>query len=388
MIQGGMSVKRVVFGCLLVWAAVTALAASSVTNTVAAFSSNRRPDAVWQGIRIYRDIAYGPRGDAPGEGEGYKSPITGKHPDGRSFHTHRTGQFFDLLVGEKAGFRPDAPVYVNLHGGAWCQPSDKDGESFEYFKMLVDRGFIVVNADYQLQNDVTDGNRKLERRPNAAFSDMLRDIDDLGTFLKNDFLPKVGVKAQKFAIGGGSAGAHLVTLYAYDQDNPAVLNLGLRHDFRVGFVVDCVGPVDLASKEFAAPFLEHKLPLGTIFNEWAVDRLVTLLGWLVEDDLRARIEKGDLDGVRKALAKYSPIYLVTPKTVPTILAYCQIFPFAKTDGCVPTSSYYDLCSRLKAAGVPYAGDIRTFRPHGWLRTGFTIWMADRVAEFEKKGYLK
>ena len=354
----------------------------------AAFSADRRPDAVWQGVRIYRDIAYGPRGDAPGEGEGYKSAATGKHPDGRSFHTHRTGQFFDVLVSEKTGFRSDSPVYVNLHGGAWCQPFDKDGESFDFMKMLVDRGFVVINANYQLQNDVTDADRALSCRPHAAFCDMLRDIDDLGTFLKNDFLPCVGIKSRKCAIGGGSAGAHLVMLYAYDQDNPTVLNLGLRHDFRVGFVVDVVGPVDLASRDFSAPFLEHQLPFGSLFNEWAVDRLAILLGFLVEDDLSARIKRGDVEGVRKILAKYSPINLVTPKTVPTILAYCQLFPFAKTDGCVPTSSYYDLCRRLKEAGVPYEGDIRTFHLHGCLRTGFMTWITDCVAEFERKGYLK
>ena len=388
MISEGMCVKRAVLGCCLLLTTALTVLASSTTNAPTAFSLDRRPDAVWQGVRIYRDIAYGPRGDASGEGEGYRSPFTGKSPDGRSFHTHRSGQFLDVLVGEKSGFRPDSPVYVNLHGGAWCQPFDKDGESLEFLKMLVDRGFIVVNADYQLQNDVTDGNRPLECRPHAAFRDMLRDIDDLGAFLKNDFLPRVGVKARKFVIGGGSAGAHLVTLYAYDQDNPTALNLGLRHDFRVGFVVDIVGPVDLASRDFSAPLLEHDLPIGSFFNEWAVDRLVTLLGWLVEDDLRARIGKGDVEGVRKALAKYSPINLVTPKSVPTILAYCQLFPFAKTDGCVPTSSYYGLCARLKEANVPYAGDIRTFQAHGWLRTSFLTWLADRAAEFERKGYLK
>ena len=351
-------------------------------------SISERPSAVWKGVCVYRDIAYGPRGDAPGEGEGYRSANTGKTPDGRSFHSHRSGQFFDVFVGEKSGFRPDAPVYVNLHGGAWCQPFDKDGESFEFFRMLVERGFIVVNADYQLQNDVTDSHRPQECRPHAAFRDMLHDIDDLGSFLKNDFLPRVGVRARTFAIGGGSAGAHLVTLYAYDQDNPTALNLGLRHDFRVGFVVDIVGPVDLASRDFTAPFLEHDLPIGSIFNEWAVDRLVTLLGWLVEDDLRTRIGKGDVEGVRRALAKYSPVFLVTPRTVPTILAYCQLFPLAKTDGCVPTSSYYDLCRRLDESGVPYVGDIRTFRPHGWLRTDFMVWLADRMVEFERRGYLK
>ncbi|MGN0847663.1 MAG: hypothetical protein ACI4RA_09805 [Kiritimatiellia bacterium] len=376
-----------VLGGLFSALSLTALASPSATNAVAAFSPDRRPDVVWRDVGIYHDLAYGPRDDAPGEGADY-GPGVRWHSNGCVFHAHRTGQRFDVFVAAKTGFRPDAPVYVNLHGGAWCQPFDKDGESFAFFKLLVDRGFIVVNANYQLQNDVTDGTRRLTRRPNAAFRDMLRDIDDLGSFLKNDFLPRVGVTAQAYALGGTSAGAHLATLYAYDQDNPASPRLGLRHDFRVGFVVDIVGPVDLAGEDFTEMLLERKLPFGSTFNAWAVDRLVTLLGWLVEDDLRACIEAGDGAGVRRALAAYSPIRLVTPRSVPTILAYCQVYPFAKTDGCVPTSSYHDLCARLKEAGVPYAGDIRTFRPHGQLGTSFTIWLADRIVEFERRGYLK
>ncbi|MGN0852135.1 MAG: hypothetical protein ACI4Q3_02025 [Kiritimatiellia bacterium] len=377
--------KGAVLGCLVL---ASALAAPSAADASAARAPDRRPDAVWQGVRVYRDLAYGPRGDAPGEGEGYTSPFTGKTPDGRPFHTHRTGQFFDLLVGEKDGFRPDAPVYVNLHGGAWCQPFDKDGESLAFFKLLVDRGFIVVNADYQLQNDVTDAARAPERRANAAFRDMLRDIDDLGTFLKTDVLPGLGVNARAYVLGGASAGAHLATLYAYDQDNPAALNLGLRHDFRVGFVVDVVGPVDLAGTDFVAPLFGQPPPLGTFFDARTVDRLLTLLGWLVEDDLRARVEAGDVAGVRAALGRYAPINLVTPQSVPTILAYCQLFPFAKTDGCVPTSTYYNFRGKLRKAGVPHAGDIRTFHAHGQLRAGFTVWLADRIAEFARRGYLK
>ncbi len=325
---------------------------------------------VWDGVRIYRDIAYGPRGDAPGEGKACKSPMTGRHSGGYVFNSHRSGQFFDLIISDKTEVRADTPVYVNLHGGAWCQPFDKDGESFHYFRMLVERGFIVVNANYQLQNDVTDKARPPQRRENAAFLDMLRDIDVLGSFLKTNCLPRLGVKVSKFVIGGSSAGAHLSLLYAYDQDNPALLNAGLRHDFRVGVVVDIVGPVNLAHEDFLADY-----------------RFVKLFGWLVDDDLPARLACGDRGGVRKALERYSPIRLVTSRSVPTILAYCQLFPFAKSDGIIPVCDYHELCAKLKAEGVPHIGNIRSFRSHGNLGLDYMCWIADRVSDFHKRGYL-
>jgi len=341
-----------------------------------------RPE-VWHGVAIYRDLRYGSRDDAPGEGKGYQSPISGQTPDGRVYHTHRSGQYCDLLVSER-GFARDAPVYVNLHGGAWCQPSDKDGESLSYLKRYVDKGFVVINANYMLQMDVLDVSRPLTCRTNATFIAMLHDIDALASWLKAELLPEIDVAAAKFAIGGGSAGGHLATLYGYDQANPDHLRAGLRHDLQVGFVVDVVGPTDLASNDFCKPFLEKDYPLFSLFNDWSVERLQILLGWLTEDDLRARIKRGDLDGARAVLARYSPNRMVVNGTPPTILAYCRTFPWSDSDGCVPTSSYFDLMEKLKSAGVPHKGDVRSWRLHGWLRDGFEQWVVDCAKEFAAK----
>ena len=337
-----------------------------------------RPDR-WEGIAIYRDLRYGPRDDAPGEGKGYRSPMTGQTPDGRWYHTHRTGQFFDLIVPEK-GYSPDAPVYVNFHGGAWSQAFDKDGESMWYLKRYADAGFVVVNADYMMPMDVLDVSRAPERNPEATFLTILRDIDTLAGHLKDDLLPAIGVRPTKFAIGGGSAGAHIAALYGYDQANPAHLGVGLRHDYPVGVVVDVVGPTDLASDDFTAPFLRGEVGALTMFDKGMMDRFVTLLGWLTDDDLRGRIGRGDIDGVRGVLARFSPNRMVTKDSPPTVLAYCRKFPWSDTDGCIPTSTYYDLKSRLETAGVPHRGDLRSWRIHGWLRAGYEQWVVDSARE--------
>ena len=337
-----------------------------------------RPDR-WEGIAIYRDLRYGPRGDAPGEGKGYRSPMTGQTPDGRWYHTHRTGQFFDLIVSEK-GYSPDAPVYVNLHGGAWSQAFDKDGESMWYLKRYADAGFVVVNADYMMPMDVLDVSRTPERNPEATFLTILRDIDTLAGHLKDDLLPTIGVRPAKFAIGGGSAGAHIAALYGYDQANPAHLGAGLRHDYPVGLVINVVGPTDLASDDFTKPILTGETGVFTMFDRPTVDRFVTLLGWLTDDDLRGRIARGDIEGARRVLARFSPNRMVTKDSPPTVFAYCRRFPWSDTDGCVPTSTYHDLESRLTAAGVPHRGDLRSWRIHGWLRAGYEQWVVDSARE--------
>ena len=99
-------------------------------------------------------------------------------------------------------------------------------------------------------------------------------------------------------------------------------------------------------------------------------------GWLTDDDLRGLIARGDIDGTRRVLAHFSPNRMVTKGSPPTVFAYCRRFPWSDTDGCVPTSAYYDLESRLTAAGVPHRGDLRSWRIHGWLRAGYEQWVVD------------
>ena len=335
--------------------------------------------AVWEGSAVYRDLRYGPRDDAPGEGKDFKGPMTGQTPDGRRYNTHRTGQFFDLIVPAK-GYPPDARVYVNFHGGAWSQAFDKDGESMWYLKRFADAGFVVVNADYMMPMDILDVSRPIVRNPDATFLTILRDIDALATCLKYDVLPAIGVCPTKFVLGGGSAGGHISALYGYDQANPSHLGVGLRHDYPVGVVVDVVGPTDLASDDFTAPFLRGEVGALTMFDKGMLDRFVTLLGWLTDDDLRRRIGRGDVNGARRVLARFSPNRMVTKDSPPTVFAYCRQFPWSDTDGCVPTSAYYDLKSRLEAVGVPHRGDLRSWRIHGWLRAGYEQWVVDSARE--------
>ena len=338
----------------------------------------------WEGIHIYRDFAYGPRPDAPGEGEGYESSITGHDPGGRIYHSHRSGQFFDFIFDATREIRPDAPVYVNVHGGGWCSPADKDGESMWFLRRLAKRGFLVVNMNYQMQPNIFDERVKMERRENATFLDMIRDIDTLATYLKRDFLPRVGVEPKKFAIGGGSAGAYLSLLYAYDQDNPAVLEAKLRHEYRVGFAVDVVGPVDLTSPGMLAMAVGGKVPKGGMLSKSLIDRFATLVCWLVDDDVKGRVARGDLEGAKSILRKFSPTWLATPSSVPTILAYCRLHPFSDTDGMVPVDCYEGLMRRLDELGVPHVGEIRSWRVHGWLRDGYEDWLADQAQAFAQR----
>lgn len=362
------------------------LAAACACAQAAGFDALGKPDAVWQGARIWRDLKYGPRPDAPGEGEAYKSPITHRDVHGHVVHSHRTGQFYDLLVPE-GGVKADAPVYLNVHGGAWSAPCDKDGENIWFFVHLVQRGCVVVSIDYILQPDVLGGAPVSEIRPDATFIDMLRDIDAAVTYLKTDLLPKLGVRTDRLAVGGGSAGAHLSLLYGLDQDNPSVLSAGLRHDLRVGFIVDYVGPTDFTNEDFLKPLSTNRMPLGSIFNRDAIAKFGVLLDGLVGRDLRALRAQGRGEEALAELRRFSPLHLLTPHSVPILMAHSQLWPLSSTDGCVPVSMYREMVARLDELAVHHEAQLRCWAAHGWMKSDQEQWLVERCARFAKR-YLK
>ena len=334
----------------------------------------KQPHGVDGRMHVYRDFAYGPRGDLKGEGDKY--PVW-RDFKGVPYHTHRSGQLFDVYLPEAPGRVPaNAPVLLYLHGGAWCMRWDKDAEGYQMIRRLCEQGFVVCSMDYQLQNDImTD--EKAVCRPNATFADMLRDVDAAVTHLKT-FLPTIGVRPKKIAIGGGSAGAHLSALYACDQANPGALGLGLRHDLPIGFELDVIGPVNLLSdgmREAAltatAKFAKTgKVPDGT------VARFVTLLGWLAGTDVYADYREKGEKAVLATLHRWSPLSLVTPETPPFVLAYNKIHPFSGTDGLVEASNCTDMEEALEKVGVESASRFCWFRFHGM----FTDWQLDWIAE--------
>ena len=195
-------------------------------------------------IRVYKDLAYSTRDDLSTEGAGF----TGSTNNGR----HRSGTYFDVYVRDdyitSVDQRAKMPVFLFLHGGAWCQPYDKDVSCKWLLDCIAEKGYFVVSMDYQLQEDViTDSNAT--ERPNATFGHMLQDVDTMLEYLKNE-LHKVNVSTNNIVIGGESAGGHLAMCYAFDETNPLPMaDVGLSpltHPLHISCVLSDVGPTDLS----------------------------------------------------------------------------------------------------------------------------------------------
>ena len=288
------------------------------------------------GVSCRFDLQYGPRGDASGEGAAYpdQSHVNSK---GRAVNVHGSGQTYDLVL--PGNPIPRAPVAVFLHGGTWCQRWDKGSYTEGLPHVLAERGLVAVSANYQLQNDLT-ANPSVQRRENATFADMLRDIDALLSHLADE-LPRQGLSASSVILIGASAGAHLATLYAADEGNPAALGLNLRHRLPVVLAVSQAGPVDLADPVYVAAIL-GATPMGFTYAR--------LFSWLTAE-YEVSPAGRDRAAITAALEKWSPVTHVTARTPPCALVYTRYPAGAADDGLVPVSAMEKLRDRLAAAGV-------------------------------------
>ena len=272
----------------------------------------------------------------------------GARRKGKGYEANRTG-----VVGCRSGGR------WNGGGGSWSQCYDKDGTSLDMLASIAAKGYVVITADYILQNDVTEGGATTLRE-GATLAAMLQDIDTLVSYLTR-FLPAMGVTPTKLAIGGVSAGGHISSLYAYDQAMPSRLGLNLAHAIPVAVELDLVGPTDL-SKLAENISLEA---MRQVYGEKA--ELVLAMFTALFEGVTGTTT---LEAAAKQLELFSPLALVCAQSPATIAAYSELTDAngngTGTDGAVRVSDFHGLTNALAAAGVNCKARLNMGVAHGEL----------------------
>lgn len=136
------------------------------------------------------------------------------------------------------------PLLVFVHGGGW-----KGGQRSDYLPYLISyaqKGYMTATVSYRLKRD-------------SVYPAAVEDVNDAVKWLfKNG--EKYKYDANRIALIGGSAGAHLVLLAAYDWDRVNRPAIGSDSPYRkIKAVVDIYGPTDLT-----VPYA-RKQPLATGF---------------------------------------------------------------------------------------------------------------------------
>jgi acetyl esterase/lipase len=99
----------------------------------------------------------------------------------------------------------DAPVLLQVHGGAWTIGS-KDGQGLPLMKHMASRGWVCFAINYRLS-------------PRAKFPDHLVDVKRAIAWIR-EHGKEYGADPSFIAITGGSAGGHLAALAALTPGDP------------------------------------------------------------------------------------------------------------------------------------------------------------------------
>ncbi len=221
-----------------------------------------------------------------------------------------------------------ARLLVFIHGGSWSH--GKRSDYLVYLMSFAKKGYMTATVSYRL----------LEDGPYPACSDDISDA--VQWFYKNG--GKYGYDPDRIALIGGSAGAHLALLAAYEWKKPGPGNdtsfvLANRH--RIKAVVDIYGPIDLTT-DYARnqPLVNHLIAHS--FKE------TPELYW-----------------------EASPIRYLDKNDPPTMILH------GTSDDLVPISQSDNLKSKLDSLGVPNV----YYRVPGWPHAMDVV---TRVNEFSQQ----
>ena len=365
-------------------AAICAVQAFALTPTDLATLGTKSFNTSWgqsQKLRVYKDLAYSTREDLSTEGAGYS--------DGGTNGKHRSGTYYDIYVRDNyftsVDQRTKMPVFVFLHGGAWCQDYDKDVACEWLLRCAAEKGYFVVTMDYQLQEDVLTDSNKTER-PNATFGHMLKDVDTMLAYLKTE-LPKINVPTNMIVIGGESAGGHLAMCYAFDETNPLPMSsVGLQpltHPLHISCVMSDVGPTDLSGGTMAEMMFSPMFDfIAGMYPQLAGFK--KLFGWLTGSDWMD--SSMTYDQAMADVRAWAPNYYIKSNTCPAIFAYgCTTNAQGQAqsdDSLVPVSNYDDLTNRYTKLHIPYSAKLFVGVDHGSVAGVGATWIADRLYDFK------
>lgn len=223
-----------------------------------------------------------------------------------------------------------SPVVIFVHGGAW----DKGDKSMirknfrEYIlQELLENEFTVISIDYTL----LDQNTHLEKP--------LEDTKDAIKWVSKN-AEKYNLDINNMGIWGGSAGAHIALLTAYNQKNGNSSDAELQYP-NLNYVVDFYAPTNL-NDLFKTDANGLLLSLFKIYSpkkfQTRHEKMIQLTGF----DINTQKEE-----VVKKNAEYSPINYVSKSTVPTLIFH------GTEDSVVSIVQSQQLEEALKTHKVPY-----------------------------------
>ena len=212
------------------------------------------------------------------------------------------------------------PLVVWVHGGAW-----RSGDKDEVPRPILEKGFAIASVNYRLSGD-------------ARFPAAVHDIKAAVRFVRAN-AAKYGYRAERIAIGGSSAGAHLAALVGVTNGHKELegsVGTNLATSSNVQAILDYYGASDLTT------ILEQSTPFGLGV------RVPALEAWL----------GGRPENVKALAQLASPVLHVDRSDPPLHLLH------GDRDPQMPINQAHQLEGAYKALGLDVSLDVVHGAAHG------------------------
>lgn len=269
------------------------------------------------------------------------------------------------------------PALIYVHGGGWAmgdyQGNDKiqtspkqargqmgrdNDKTYNVFKSVLDDGIAFISVDYQLNRE-------------AQLPAQIYDVKGAIRFVRAH-ADEYGIDANRIAIGGSSAGAHLASEAALTANIPELegtVGGNLDQFSAVMACVDYYGPTDLLTMaQEMSPALQDKDKAIETHDSVRANESI-LVGATGGDkaagvaELRSVLKSGDKSSpfwnMAKLAANASPVNHVTKDAPPFFIAH------GGKDSLVPIAQSLRLQKLLNDAGVENIFVYNSQTPHGY-----------------------
>lgn len=213
----------------------------------------------------------------------------------------------DIYIPEGDGGQHSAFFFI--HGGGWSEGDKAEGSGLA--KGLMGAGCAVVSINYRFLSDTPENVIGCE--------EILDDIGRAMNFIK-DHGSEYGLNADRIAIGGSSAGAHLAMMYAYSVQNKPI---------DIAFVMSFSGPTDLTDVNY--------------YNGTSVSWVAPLIKKLAKIDSLDMSDPNVLD----RLEGTSPVHHLKVGSPPILIAH------GVKDDIVPYTNAITMDSKMTVLGVEH-----------------------------------
>jgi len=210
----------------------------------------------------------------------------------------------DIFLPEKTD-KQSIPLITIVHGGAWIA-GDKELESIYYMRelkrKLLDAGIAVASIQYRLVDSTT------------HFPYPIQDCKDAVRWL-HAHADQYGLDTTRFAVWGGSAGAHLALLMANSEDHEFLGDPDLaRYPCDLKFVIDNFGPTDLNAL--------FRMDIGKL-GTWIFKSFINKL-YLAQRTITFAMTGypfAEKQKIKDMNWEFSPMRLINNSSVPTLIMH-------------------------------------------------------------------